>query len=52
MKVNDVITKEELEALGWERKTSFGNCWIYQKDNVAILWNPIKQLVVTILNLS
>jgi hypothetical protein len=40
------VKREELEADGWELVCSFGNGWIFKKENRRILWLPLKEEVI------
>ena len=45
MKKGVVVQLETLKSEGWVRITSFGNCYIYGKNDERILWNPLTQVV-------
>lgn len=46
MKNGQKITRKELEADGWKLVCSFGNGWVFGKENRRILWLPLKEKVI------
>lgn len=48
-KTNDVVTREQIEAEGFEYYVSFGSCLVFVNKTTRLFWHPESGVIKSIL---
>ena len=48
-KVNDVVTREQIEQAGYEFYVSFATCYVFINKNTRLFWHPETGVIKSIL---